>query len=300
MNIIKSNFLDDISFDYKGGTPPESGIVSIQAPLINEFMDNIGLGPYVLNMTHQDAGILYNIPENIGNIHVNFCRSNTFVKFVTENYDRSIVLDQAIPYNSEKQFLLSTYAGIIASFNIPNQVKRIYTNNSYVQDDRIREIPLGVWNKDIMEQKHMRWKSKNGKILVSIEQNTMSRFINKIYLEGYSKNCNSVTILQDKVPVDEFYDLINEHSFVFCPYGNGLDTYRLWETLYLGSVPILDHAHQQYLDSFFNIYRLTSLDDYDKILADPFINNIEKTMHPFLNADFHRNRILDDYNTFLK
>lgn len=299
MNIITSNFLDEISFDYKGGTPPDSGIVSVQAPLISEFMDNIGAGPYILNMTHQDAGIYYNVQENVGNIHVNFCRSDTFVKFIIENYDKPVVLTQSIEYKSENKFLLATYSGIIASFNIPEQVKRIYTNNSYVQDEKIREIPLGAYSPQIMEQKHKNQKSKNGKILVSIEQNTMSRFINKIYLHGYSKKCNSITILHDKVPVDEFYDLISEHSFVFCPYGNGLDTYRLWETLYLGSVPILDHSHQKYIDEFFKVIRLSSLDDYDKILENPFLNNLDKVSHPFLDTDFHKRRIVDDYNTFL-
>jgi hypothetical protein len=32
---------------------------------------------------------------------------------------------------------------------------------------------------------------------------------------------------------------IKAHSFVVCPRGNGLDTHRLWETLYMGSIPIV-------------------------------------------------------------
>lgn len=299
MNIITSNFLDEISFDYKGGTPPDCGIISVQASLMNEFINNIGPGPYVLNMTHQDVGIFYNLPENIANAQINFCRSNKFVEFVVENFDKSIVLTQSIEYKPDDKFLLATYSGLIGSFNIPEQVKRIYTNNSYVQEEKIKEIPLGVYNKEVMEQKYKNYKNKNGKILVAIEQNTMSRLVSQVYLHGYSKNCKSITVLYDKVPVDEFYDLVNEHSFVFCPYGNGLDTYRLWETLYLGSVPILDHSHQKYIDNIFNIIRISTLDDYDKILENPFINNVIKTIHPFLDADFHKNRVLNDYNTFL-
>ena len=32
---------------------------------------------------------------------------------------------------------------------------------------------------------------------------------------------------------------IRNHTFVLCPRGNGIDTHRLWETLYMGSIPIV-------------------------------------------------------------
>lgn len=32
---------------------------------------------------------------------------------------------------------------------------------------------------------------------------------------------------------------IKSHDFVLCPRGNGVDTHRLWETLYMGSIPIV-------------------------------------------------------------
>jgi hypothetical protein len=32
---------------------------------------------------------------------------------------------------------------------------------------------------------------------------------------------------------------LRDHKFVLCPRGNGIDTHRLWETLYMGSIPIV-------------------------------------------------------------
>jgi hypothetical protein len=32
---------------------------------------------------------------------------------------------------------------------------------------------------------------------------------------------------------------IRRHDFVLCPRGNGCDTHRLWETLYMGSIPVV-------------------------------------------------------------
>lgn len=37
-----------------------------------------------------------------------------------------------------------------------------------------------------------------------------------------------------------YLDNIKKSKFVLCPRGNGLDTHRLWETLYLGSIPIIE------------------------------------------------------------
>ena len=36
-----------------------------------------------------------------------------------------------------------------------------------------------------------------------------------------------------------FLRQIRNHEFVLCPRGNGVDTHRLWETLYMGSIPIV-------------------------------------------------------------
>jgi hypothetical protein len=41
------------------------------------------------------------------------------------------------------------------------------------------------------------------------------------------------------IEYDEFCREVRRHKFVFCPRGNGYDTIRMWETLYLGSIPIV-------------------------------------------------------------
>ena len=48
----------------------------------------------------------------------------------------------------------------------------------------------------------------------------------------------------------QFLREIKAHTFVLCPRGNGIDTHRLWETLYMGSIPILrrDIAYAEFTD----------------------------------------------------
>lgn len=40
-------------------------------------------------------------------------------------------------------------------------------------------------------------------------------------------------------PFPHTMQLTRESKFVFCPRGNGIDTHRVWESLYLGAIPIV-------------------------------------------------------------
>eukprot|EP00668_Euglena_longa_P031748 GGOE01040996.1.p1 GENE.GGOE01040996.1~~GGOE01040996.1.p1 ORF type:complete len:513 (+),score=99.92 GGOE01040996.1:113-1651(+) len=48
--------------------------------------------------------------------------------------------------------------------------------------------------------------------------------------------------IQARIPLEEFQRQIINSQFIPSPGGNGLDTYRIWQTLYLGRVPIVDTA----------------------------------------------------------
>jgi hypothetical protein len=44
------------------------------------------------------------------------------------------------------------------------------------------------------------------------------------------------------LPLPGFYKAVVRSKFVLCPSGMGLDTHRLWETLILGSIPIVERC----------------------------------------------------------
>ena len=37
----------------------------------------------------------------------------------------------------------------------------------------------------------------------------------------------------------KFLEQCHNHYYVICPRGNGIDTHRIWETLYIGSIPVV-------------------------------------------------------------
>ena len=49
---------------------------------------------------------------------------------------------------------------------------------------------------------------------------------------------------------DRYLSSLTEHKFSLCPRGNGIDTHRLWESLYARTVPVVKYceAHRNFLD----------------------------------------------------
>ena len=59
---------------------------------------------------------------------------------------------------------------------------------------------------------------------------------------------------------EEFLEDVGSHDFVLCPQGNGVDTYRLWQALYLGAITIVNSTMQE---SFFEGLPILWCDDLD-------------------------------------
>ena len=81
-----------------------------------------------------------------------------------------------------------------------------------------------------------------------------------------------MVILQNtRVYLTEIYS----HKFVFCPRGNGIDTHRLWETLYLRSIPIVKKCigMEQFKD-----LPILFIDNWNNITVD-FLNKKYDEIH---------------------
>jgi hypothetical protein len=150
---------------------------------------------------------------------------------------------------TDKKIILITHNGDTnIDFAPPDNVIKWYTTNVNIIHPRIESIPIGLendlWFPDVHKKEKMIAKlseSKDYRNLVymnhSIATNPAVR--DKLYqlYEGESwitseKGSNRPNLF------DSYLDNIYNHKFVICPEGNGIDTHRIWETLYVGSIPI--------------------------------------------------------------
>ena len=128
-----------------------------------------------------------------------------------------------------------------------------WTINKQTSDIRVHSLPLGITNDTHESSLHSIYGNLDSMIQVMHEPKHDK---NLVYM-----NFNILTYLQERKTVfdlfkekewvtqgiiqntlegrTKFLQEIRNHTFVLCPRGNGVDTHRLWETLYIGSIPIV-------------------------------------------------------------
>ena len=135
-----------------------------------------------------------------------------------------------------------------------------YAINVSYKDPKIQAVPLGV-------DTHSDGVEDRAGIMYEVIQSDLPV---KIQAELNGKlaymNFNAYTYLQERALIDlqysaepwvtahvnqrlvykEYCENIKGHKFTFCPRGNGPYTHRLWESIYLGSIPIvLDYPEME-------------------------------------------------------
>ena len=133
------------------------------------------------------------------------------------------------------------------------QPKIWFTVNKQTNRKSVFSLPLGITNNTNESRLHpiygnldcmmsvMKEKIKNKNLVymnINISTYPIERQIVWDLLNG--KEWVTVGTVDNSIQGrTKFLRDIKAHLFVVCPRGNGLDTHRLWETLYMGSIPIV-------------------------------------------------------------
>jgi hypothetical protein len=174
--------------------------------------------------------IIYTLTGNAKSLFVELAKINKKVVVITHSAD--VPADKGI-YDLLPQ----------------NVVKWFSQNAAYPEGNRLHGIPIGIEN---AQRKEFHHQDKMSKILAKMEEGRV--FKNCVYL-----NCSVWTNKTERLPLyqhltnqswvttvqksnifdfDNYINNIHSHMFVACPSGNGIDTHRTWESLYLGTFPI--------------------------------------------------------------
>lgn len=129
-------------------------------------------------------------------------------------------------------------------FTIPKSVKKIYLQNSLIEDPLFRTIPIGIESlryvtnglpKLFLPEYSSRVKSP--RILVGPFGNT--HLDRQILLNQQERNFRNVDFICGRLSPLEYAETSSNYSVIACPRGNGLDTHRFWEALYRGAIPLV-------------------------------------------------------------
>lgn len=149
-----------------------------------------------------------------------------------------------------------------------------YSTNVGYRHDSLHSIPLGIsdsYNINNFSTNHINnyqqttFDKKIDKLFINFRVNTNTKERQKlveklkhkkyVFIDEYSNN-----------PVS-YIEKLSKYKYVLCPWGNGIDTYRLWETLMSGSIPVVKYhiAYEKF-----------------KKLPIIFYENIEDLTHDYL------------------
>ncbi len=126
----------------------------------------------------------------------------------------------------------------------PSSVSNWYSTNVGFKHKSLHPIPLGLANRYANKNLHKKDyllldqnKNKINKLFVNFEVNTNYFHRNKIKKSILKHNSN--VTYKEKISKEEYLLNLNDHKYVLCPWGNGLDSHRIWEALYTESIPLI-------------------------------------------------------------
>jgi len=166
---------------------------------------------------------------------------------------------------------------IVKIFNIPKNVIKWYSQNVNTLNEKVESIPIGLENNRWFTG--VRKKEKMINLLNATKQYKNLVYMNHNVGTNPDKRTRVYQILEHQPWVtvekgwnghgfDEYIKDVYNHKYVICPEGNGIDTIRFWETLYMGSVPVVKKNINNWFYNALPILYVNEWEDVTKELLD--------------------------------
>jgi len=125
---------------------------------------------------------------------------------------------------------------------IPNNC-RILGNNINVSDHRFEYLPMGRDFRSFYFSKHLKpEKKKQNLVYANFSTNThpnRKELARRISGMKMIKMEHMGDFLKYNISREQFFKNLSESKFSICPRGNAIDTFRLWDSLYVGTIPVV-------------------------------------------------------------
>jgi hypothetical protein len=173
--------------------------------------------------------------KKVAEASVIFCRSDLLERFLDE-YIGSINAKVLILGNSDRDF--NDF-----EFSLPPGIKQVFVQNLMFRDSRLSLLPIGLENRRFAVNGNLSRFDYAGNVPQKLNQVLMGPLsethVERRPLQQLFKDLQGVTYMEERLSPAEYINIAKNYSFVAAPRGNGMDTHRFWETLYLNSLPIV-------------------------------------------------------------
>jgi len=191
---------------------------------------------------------------------------------------------------------------------MPSNIKKWYGQNVLANDPRIVPIPMGIENKlesyrkghgigyfDRVDEKEKLLNRLNNvtptkKIYANFNLNTNYQY--RSIIKNICVNAEHITWEESNLSLSNFFDRILDYECIVCPIGNGIDTHRLWETLYSKRIPITIKAGDYGIYKLYEKFPIIVLNNVNDLMDYELI--LEKILK-IKNTKYDENLLSYDY-----
>ena len=240
--------IGDCNYEYdypEEGQIPPSGVVYCNIEHITKFFDKCKLtdNKYVVVSGFSDSGPAYQKEHPVANDMLKW------LPFLEEEILKigyqSLKIGPRCNIencNIDDVYSVKMYSFTNATFDkIPDNIIKWFVVNPQVIQNKIQGIPIGVGTastNDIFNTDLVSFEDRKNWLYINWQNYTNERMHLKNYFERNDFDWVTYYTKPERDTLDYFKDLAS-HVFVACPFGNGLDCYRILESIYLGSIPIV-------------------------------------------------------------
>ncbi len=159
------------------------------------------------------------------------------------------------------------------SINVPPNVI-IYAINGVILNDKVHPFPHGIERKmyegydhhEILQEMIKDITIPLRELFVCHREDTGARTSLKDMFRG--KDCATVG---DGMAYRPYLKAIKDHKFVLCPSGNGIESARNWETLYMRRVPIM--IKHPYMEELYKDFPVLWVNDFAEVTEELLKSN---------------------------
>ena len=180
----------------------------------------------------------------------------------------------------------------------PECIKEWYAINVAYNHKNLHHIPLGI--SEEFRKKHLNvdyldemlkpnYSEINNSIYINYNQNTNEKIRSKIFKK--LKNASFINVGSYGSEIKEYIKDLKCNKYILCPTGNGLDTYRLWESLIVGSYPVVNSV-ENYLE--FRNLPIYFFDDASKLNIE-FLDSNSDLIEKLQNENKDKEYLFAEY-----
>ena len=126
---------------------------------------------------------------------------------------------------------------------MPHNVDMVWANNVVAAHPKVKYLPLG---RDWRQRKYFSMPPSGEKKILVYSNYSLDTHRSRVDYERTIKEHPALhkkhmggRFLKYKISRELFFKKVAKSKFVLCPRGRGIDTFRLWDSLYLGAIPIV-------------------------------------------------------------